>query len=263
MRHPENGAKRLLAPSPSRGTQDIRVREGWGPPMLVPRSTPPSLKDLALSSRPGFTSFKTREAVRYPRRWHRDALVQMTLDPAVEAIGPSPDPHRARDGLGFVFQVGYDGRPVLIGLHETAPVGQTHGAEIVGVPIVPLTRREVLQEPRASAARVVWAARNVTVAAGDRVRVLGALADAGDGLELAALAALVREPAGDPVEAILALVCSGVLVMDVGQGLAPESIVRRPGRRAGATAPSCTPRSTTSLPGDLLDSQSDSSPGAK
>jgi hypothetical protein len=185
--------------------------------MSVPPAPAPS------GARPGFASFKTSSAITYPGRWHRDALLQATLDPAIGSLAPFPHPELLPDSVSFAFLAAYEASPVAIGLSETEA---DHPTEVAGHPLVVLSRAAVLAEPRVSTARMVWAARRIPVAPGDRVRLLARLSEAGqDGLPLAGLEPLVRSSPCDPVDAVLALVAHGLLCLDVGRHLTHETVV--------------------------------------
>lgn len=175
----------------------------------------------AIGQHPGFKSYKTIRPIPYPSRWHRDLLIQATLDPAIEEIDHIL-PADARSG-SLSLSVTANGLKVRVtavreaeGLLRQSP----DAAEIL------LTRSFVLAEPRASNARAVWATRNMTVKVGDRLRILVALAD-GRERRISDLVSCIRDADADPFEAILSLVCRGDLAIDLRHGLHPDVCVER------------------------------------
>lgn len=83
-------------------------------------------------------------------------------------------------------------------------------------------------EPRFSTMRLVASCRRVRVGAGDRVRVLAALDEAGT-LPLIEAASAARG-AVDGVAAVLALACEGIVAIELEGPLGPETRVRRASR---------------------------------
>ena len=90
-----------------------------------------------------------------------------------------------------------------------------------------MTRWQALSEPRCSDARSIWATRHLAVPIGDRLRILGRLAEAECGLPLEELAGLVRSSEAEPAAVVLALVCMGQANVELRGGLSPSTILRR------------------------------------
>lgn len=190
--------------------------------MSLQRSPAPSpVASIQPTDRPGFRSFKTRSPVHYPQRWHRDLLIQATLDPAIEAI----EPHllaQDRQASFKVFVWFGEKRFLVIAQRETVPVqnfGPTSDTLIV-------ERAFVLGEPRCSVARTIWASRTVAVSPGDRIRLLRKLYDHPSGLSLERLMEGVRSETADPAEVVLSLVCSGQAEIETRSHLSPDTLVR-------------------------------------
>jgi hypothetical protein len=169
-----------------------------------------------------FISPKSTHPIRYSQRWHRDALVQLSLDPSV---------------IGFEAESGPLPLEVL-NLVVTIPAGQmrvslvrdrAHSTETdPAKDRIKISRQTVLQEPRASNARAIWSARNTFVSIGDKFRILRKLEDAPEGLEFAELLLCISTSRSDPVDAILALVCQGWIILEIEKPIAPSTTVRRP-----------------------------------
>jgi len=193
--------------------------------MFVPSTSQPALSSTD-GQRPGFHSFKTSAPIHYPHRWHRDALIQLTLDPSITALAPSPiSSSDLAEGVTAAFTAVYGSVPVLLGLAD----GSTDDvfADVGDLPQLVLTRREVLAEPRATTARMIWSARKTQVSPGDRIRVLQRLSRHPSGLPISALEEAIASPHGDPIDAILALACVGLVAIDATGHLRPETVVRR------------------------------------
>jgi hypothetical protein len=175
---------------------------------------------------PGFSSFKTVRPIPYASRWHRDVLIQVTLDPTVDEIDheePSPEDD---DSLSLRLMSGGTA------IHVTA-LRDTDGMPHRPVPHgrVLLRRSVILAEPRVSEARAVWATRRLSIQIGDRLRILLAVGD-GRQHSISDLVPNIRDRGYDPFEAILSLVCRGDLTIDLRDGLQPDALVARSKRRS-------------------------------
>lgn len=181
---------------------------------------------------PGFSSFKTVRPIPYASRWHRDLLVQVTLDPTVDEIDHEGPPSEGDGSLSL--------RPISGGtaIHVTA-LRDTDGMPHRPVPHgkVLLRRSVVLAEPRASDARAVWATRRLPVQIGDRLRILLAVGD-GRQHSISDLVPNIRDRGCDPFEAILSLVCRGDLAIDLRDGLHPDARIAGSKHRSPARPPS-------------------------
>ncbi|WP_238225494.1 hypothetical protein [Methylorubrum aminovorans] len=165
----------------------------------------------------------------YPQRWHRDLLVQATLDPAVSRIAPVPA--EAQLHAPFTIFVWFGGkRRLLIAVRDQADV---HSASSQPDSLV-VTRSFVLQEPRCSVAREIWATRNVIVPPGDRIRILRELSEHAEGLPLGRLMDCVRGRETDPVEVVLALICAGQAAIEARSHLSLDTTIRPSAVLAGA-----------------------------
>ncbi|MFJ7439634.1 hypothetical protein ACIQW5_18395 [Methylorubrum thiocyanatum] len=185
-------------------------------------NSPCNTSKIAPAGRPGFRSFKTSAPIAYPARWHRDLLIQASLDPRIEAIEPVPD--IIGDGSAFSIIVHIDAtRRLITAVRE--PTVRRVG--IIGLEEAVLPRSVVLAEPRCSDARAIWSMRRHQVTLGNRLRILRALEDQPDGMTLARTADLVRGGDIDPTEAVLALACAGLVDIDLRGPLAPSTPVRR------------------------------------
>lgn len=176
--------------------------------------------------RPGFSSFKTTCPVPYASRWHRDLLIQVTLDPAIDKIeydhfasGDEDPLHLRLISNGIIIHV--------TALRDTDDVPHRPDPSSR----VFLRRSVVLMEPRVSDARAVWATRRLQVQIGDRLRILSVVGD-GRRHSISDLVPSVRDRAYDPFEVILSLVCRGDLTIDLRDGLQPETCVVKSKRRA-------------------------------
>ncbi|MCG5248100.1 hypothetical protein [Methylorubrum extorquens] len=173
-------------------------------------------------NRPGFKSFKTAEPIVYPSRWHRDFLIQATLDSEIEAIEHAPGEQQDQYSFSiFVFVGG--ARRLLVGVRDIGdltnvnfPVGGTA-----------VSRSYVLAEPRCSAARAIWSTRSTLISPSDRVRILSLLMDRAEGVSLGLLASQMTGGDRDPIAVVLALVCAGQAEIDISSPISPETVVRR------------------------------------
>ncbi|KLK93101.1 hypothetical protein AA309_11110 [Microvirga vignae] len=178
-------------------------------------------------NRPGFSSFKTgSDPIHYQHRWHRDALIQLTLDPTITALRRISDPVSGLPSEISGALIAFHGSaPVLVGLADQAI--EVKPSVVSGLPFVALTRQEIRTDPRVTTARTIWSTRAIQVAPGDRIRILQRLTNQPAGLPILTLQEEVRSSAEDPINCILALVCDGLLSIDASRHLTPETIVSR------------------------------------
>jgi hypothetical protein len=87
------------------------------------------------------------------------------------------------------------------------------------------TARSLRAEPRATTVRLILACRRTPVTAGDRVRILHQLDECG-AMRLVDCAGMVMNTR-DGVAAVLALACEGLVAVDIGGMILPETQVRR------------------------------------
>ncbi|WP_342104246.1 hypothetical protein [Methylobacterium sp. SI9] len=168
---------------------------------------------------PGFISFKTARPIPYTSRWHRDLLIQVTLDPAIDQIDHEHPTFEGDNSLSLRLMS--DGTAI----HVTA-LRDTD--DLLHRPIphsgVFLRRSVVLADPRASDARAVWATRKLPIQIGDRLRILLAVGD-GRQHSISDLVPSIRDRGYDPFEAVLSLVCRGDLAIDLRDGLQPNTLI--------------------------------------
>ncbi len=214
-------------------------------------STPALLESSALLERPG----QRRSAVRSPspRRGAplvaavpRQALIAdflaiAALDPGVERLKAAPTPIRLPLGDGVIEhaadfeQVRTDEPGLLVDVVAEADLGRHpfRTAYVAGEPVVAEDgRRFVIEsaaslraEPRISTVRLIMACRRTYVSAGDRVRILHHLDECGTGRLVDCAGMAIN--AQDGVAAVLALAVEGLLAVDIGRPILPETAVRR------------------------------------
>lgn len=205
------------------GSVASKVLGGWSRSMFSPLLNASSPYETGEDSvkLPGFRSFKTAASIVYPRRWHRDLLIQATLDPAVDAI--EPDGTRFADPGVFGIHVRVGGRRY----HLIAASDISDPALAVSSGRALVSRAYLLSEPRCSTARTIWSTRRTLIAPGDRLRILHRLGSQAGGATIASLAGCVRSTDADPFDVLLALVCEGQAELDAGVLLSPETLIRR------------------------------------
>jgi hypothetical protein len=180
-----------------------------------------------------FLSAKTTTAIPARCALVRDALVQQTLDPAVRTIEyiASARVHQAQVELGAIVIVRDDGRFLLdvVGARRIRDV-EDEGLALIaqaelGLTTLLLTTEEIRREPRFANARLVWAHRLHPVGISIRMKVLTLLADQGP-MAFGRLLLEIRADR-DPTSAVLAMACSGLILLDiVSRPLGPATIAR-------------------------------------
>lgn len=167
----------------------------------------------------GFKSFKTLVAIPYPCRWHRDFLIQATLDPAIDAINPHICGPHERFSIAVSTK---SSTHVLIAVRDRLSHLDEESHPIPKL----ITRSFVLAEPRCSTARAIWAARATQVAPRDRINILRMLGEQSDGVCLAAASDRVTDHSIDPIQSIFALACAGQIEIDISTPLSPDTHIR-------------------------------------
>jgi hypothetical protein len=174
------------------------------------------------TGRAGFTSYKTTEPVLFQRRWHRYALILLTLDPRVKIISPSADVLRHHFGA-VTLEVGYNDEVRTCILLETEAVHPIHRQKSIQV----IDRASVLIEPRLTNIKTIWSARGNEVDLATRFHLLDILADR---VPIRLGDARLREMKLDRVfPALLKLASEGVLALDLQHPFGPMTEVQLTG----------------------------------
>ena len=163
-----------------------------------------------------FLCAKSLAPIPVPNALARRALILSALDPDVLAIEPANEP-----AIAIVHRA--TGARALIVHSSPLPFPSNNLSD---VPVEILTPRDIAEEPRLSNALAIWANRHNRVGASDQVRILAHLNEAHTTplIELACSAV----SSGDAIAAILALVCRGLVTIDLETDpLGPETRVKR------------------------------------
>jgi hypothetical protein len=187
----------------------------------------------ALDGAPLFVSAKTSAAIPARCPLLRDALVQATLDPVVRSIEfiASARVRQAQVELNAIVLDRADGR-YLLDVVPARPVRDIEREGLVlialdelALPSIVMTAEDIKREPRSANSRLVWSYRMHPVGIGMRLRILQALADDGP-MSLASLLSAVQGER-DPSPAVMALVCSNLVELDLTSApLGPSTIAR-------------------------------------
>lgn len=167
-----------------------------------------------------------------------DFLAICELDPEVEALRAPANPAEFDIGEGIVehvadFEIVRDGVPCLVDVMTDEDLAKhplrtaaLHGiASADGRPFAIETLASIRAEPRFTTARLIMACKRTPVTAGDRVRILHQLDENGT-MRLVDCASAVMNTA-DGVAAVLALACEGLVAVDIGRPILPETQVKR------------------------------------
>ncbi len=167
-----------------------------------------------------------------------DFLALCELDPEVEALRAPAPPALFAMGDEAVehiadFEVVRDGAPALVDvvtdgdlLRHPLRAAVLRGATAEdGRPFAFETAATVRAEPRFTTVRLIRACKRTPVTAGDRVRILHQLDECGT-MRLVDCAGAAMN-AADGVAAVLALACEGLIAVDIGRPILPETPVRR------------------------------------
>ena len=175
-----------------------------------------------------------------------DLLAICELDPEVESVRAPAEPARFEIGdeaIGHIadFEIVRDGSAHLVDvatdedlLSHPLRAAALHGSTSCdGRPFTIETLASIRAEPRFTTVRLIMACKRTPVSAGDRVRILHQLDEAG-AMRLVDCAGAVMNTQ-DGVAAVLALACEGLISVEIGRPILPETQVRR--RRLPYTDP--------------------------
>jgi hypothetical protein len=167
-----------------------------------------------------------------------DFLAICELDPEVESVRAPAEPARFEIGDEAIehiadFEIVRDGSAHLVDvatdedlLSHPLRAAALHGsASCDGRPFSIETLASIRAEPRFTTVRLIMACKRTPVSAGDRVRVLHQLDEAG-AMRLVDCAGAVMNTQ-DGVAAVLALACEGLICVEIGRPILPETQVRR------------------------------------
>lgn len=204
--------------------------------MHEPFST--ALRKPPLRSTHYFTSAKTPVPVSYSSKAARIALIQLTLSPEVFVIqAERPDEHSAdvQSRVSLVAECG----PVVVEFPDKGEVtnGGATGSpprDTLGVPRLILTAQGIDRQPYADNCRLAWLCHDYRADPRDRDHILRILSQERH-LTLTQAAKDCRY-SGDPISAVLSLVCADFAEADLQTSpLGPTTLVRAR-RRKGAFA---------------------------
>jgi hypothetical protein len=166
-----------------------------------------------LARYPGFSCFKTRQAIRYKRRWYRDALIRMALNPEVIEMWPDEIDDLAEDVFSFMVRRA-DGA-------VRVTVSPSRGGPRKPGPQIELVRGQ-MSTPEFQAGRDIWRRKNIQVTPAVRLTSIAWVRRSGDNATIGGLLEQFKSvDAG--LDQVLALIASGYLMIDLRLGLDLES----------------------------------------
>ena len=201
-----------------------------------------ALLDLS-DRRPARRTGSRRAAKRASTPLTRNALIAdflaiCELDAEIESVRAPADQARFAIGGETIehvadFEIVRDGAACLLDvmsdedlLSHPLRAAAIHGiAAEDGRPFMIETAASIRAEPRFTTTRLIMACRRTPVSAGDRVRILHQLDEVG-AMRLVDCASAVMNTQ-DGVAAVLALACEGLVAVDIGRPILPETQVRR------------------------------------
>ncbi len=205
------------------------------------------LSDKRADRRPGSRRSQKRASAPVTRNaLIVDFLAISELDPEIESLRAPADPAEFEIGGKTIehiadFEIVRDGQSQLIDvltdedlLTHPLRTAAIHGLTSTDGRYFSIeTAATIRAEPRMTTVRLIMACRRTPVTAGDRVRILHQLDEVGT-MRLVDCAGGVMNTQ-DGVAAVLALACEGLIAVDIGRPILPETQVRR--RRLPFTDP--------------------------
>jgi hypothetical protein len=181
-----------------------------------------------------FASAKTAAPISYCDELARVALVQLSLDPSVDALEfvPNVEISGTLVPIDAIIIVRQDAK-WLLDLVDSRPLAELDelglrllATEKIGLPQFQITSEDLNQQPYADNCRLVWLCQSEHVPASDRIRILQAVGEEGS-MSLIEAAERCRR-AADPISAVLALVCADLLEAELKNvPLGPETRISR------------------------------------
>lgn len=138
------------------------------------------------------------------------AIVNIAIERRAVALVCVPNRHWRNSGMMALFR-------------ELKSTAKEYGESLVLLP-----EGFVMRQPRLDNAMLVAHTRGATLNASDRMSILERLMEDGSAT-LSELASRIRHP--DPVSAVLSLVTSGLVDMDLNKAILPTSVVTMAGAR--------------------------------
>jgi hypothetical protein len=180
-----------------------------------------------------FVSAKSASAIPVGHPSLRDALIQASLDASVRSVSYIASARRGKDHVELDAVVVERGDRLFF--MDVVPARRVRDLEDEGLALIALAElglkpwtinaKELLREPRCTNARFVWLYNRHPVPRELRKHIL-TLLDKESTMELGELERSVRSDS-DPSNAVMALVCAGLLELDIStQPLQLTTIVR-------------------------------------
>jgi hypothetical protein len=185
-------------------------------------------------AQPGFFTFKSTRPVPVRGPLSEDLLVQASLDPSVERIGYCAALTIEGRAVPIEAPIFHreDGACVVAVLDEPNP-DRDPDADRVAAAIAAhsmrlraVTPADVMREPLATTARVIWRQRHTPVDLAMRLAFSHAMADV-PSLTVDELCRAVPGPR-NPVPQLMTLACAGLLRIDLAHGFNGNTPVRGP-----------------------------------
>lgn len=172
---------------------------------------------------PGFTCFKTSRPIWYRHRWYRDSLIQSALSADVISLSPSPAaaiqlPHPAE----FAYREHSIDHSTTVVLTQAPSVFLS---EVLGPGVKLIDRAQLCAEPRASAGRIIWSQKRLSVDPADRYRAIEVIAMRGGMAKLGDVISSMRSVRQDHINQALSLLANGVLCASLDHGIGPDTII--------------------------------------
>ena len=172
--------------------------------------------DLAETKLSQFKSTKTPRPVLYRRRWHRDALIQLTLRPEIHLISNSIVASECE--CCFCVDVTSGQRNMTIAYSEHDQRSPVCPSELI------VSRSYVLAEPRCSSARDIWKNRNFPLSISHRISMLELVTSNCGEVSLRSL--LTGSSDSDVlIGTAMRMVCEGHLTLDLDSLITPETLL--------------------------------------
>lgn len=162
-----------------------------------------------------FRCWKSAGTVYFRKRWHWDALIQLTLDGTIDQFKNAPPDIWPEESQRLPLFASSNGHPLIVYLAEDDWIAP-RDRDVSGIPEVLLHKGFVLNEPRYSTARSIWQHRASELSVINRIGLLKEFQSKGGYMEVAELT-------DRKLTFAMRMICDGTLTIDLEKPLLPKT----------------------------------------
>jgi hypothetical protein len=166
-----------------------------------------------------FASAKTLGVISYNQRWHRDALIQLTLDNRIFSIEGKNSACSSNCPACRQLQLDIWGKKIDVSLSHPNKSGCECGSVFEHLV---LTRDLFLQEPQRENSLMIWRYRNIEILKSDEHSLLNLFNNQEKPIQISNVL-LLEGLSRDPIEIAFKLICVSKIGVSLQETIAPET----------------------------------------